>query len=363
MGFFTDLIGGAINSYIENKDADDTLKTLVFLAGYNTKIERQEKKLIVQAISILDEDATLFEYEDKIDSIQRDFQIQSLEVFFDDILSTRINRDKIENFFTLDVLLFLKLYAEELVKAEQMYNLYTLKNKFNLTKTELRNCYQTVANIINLDFNTVAEKIELMTQEETIRELLRRNPALITGHDEDNEDDEQDNNDDEFSYCGNLEDGEKLLSKWNEIFTSDLESFFDKSLTMTKTEDNVFDFSDNEKELLFTTSDDFEDDEDGYIIIKFIKNNKTLIYSYTPDDNDNKTLSINLTKQDEIILNFEIGSLSKYEFFDDFLSYMDELNMEIPEDFVENQKNFISKLNEKFLESNSKSRFSDLDDF
>ena len=24
MGFFTDLIGGAINSYIENKDADDT---------------------------------------------------------------------------------------------------------------------------------------------------------------------------------------------------------------------------------------------------------------------------------------------------------------------------------------------------
>ena len=86
------------------------------------------------------------------------------------------------------------------------------------------------------------------------------------------------------------EDGEKLLSTWNEIFTSDLESFFDKSLTMTKTEDNVFDFSDNEKELLFTTSDDFEDDEAGYIIIKFIKNNKTLIYSYTPDDNDNKTL-------------------------------------------------------------------------
>ena len=46
-----------------------------------------------------------------------------------------------------------------------------------------------------------------------------------------------------------------------------------------------------------------------------------------------------------------------------FYRIMDELNMEIPEDFVENQKNFISKLNEKFLESNSKSRFSDLDDF
>ena len=372
MGFFTDLIGGAINSYIENKDADDTLKTLVFLAGYNTKIEKQEKKFIVQAISILDEDATLFEYEEKIDSIQQDLRIKSLDIFFDDILSTRINREKIINFFILDVLLFLKLLTAEVVKPEQMYNLYILKNKFNFSNTELKNCYQTVANAINLDFDTVAEKIEIMTQENTIRELLQRNPALISEYDEDYEEDddddhyEEDDDDsdgDEFSYCGNLEDGEKLFSKWNEIFTSDLESFFDESLTMTKTEDNVFDFSDNEKELLFTTSDDFEDDEDGYIIIKFIKNNKTLIYSYTPDDNDNKTLSINLTKQDEIILNFEIVSLSKYEFFDDFLSYMDELNLEIPEDFVENQKNFISKLNEKFLESNSKSRFSDLDDF
>ena len=53
----------------------------------------------------------------------------------------------------------------------------------------------------------------------------------------------------------------------------------------------------------------------------------------------------------------------KSETFNDFLFYMDELNIEVPEDFVENQKSFISKLNEKFLESNSKSRFSDLDDF
>lgn len=361
MGFFTDLIGGAINNYIENKDTDDTLRTLVFLAGYNTNINEQEMKLIVEAISILDENASLFEYKEKIDSLQRDLRIKSLDMFFDDILSTRINREKIENFFTLDVLLFLRLCMEELIKPEQMYNLYILKNKFNFSKTELKNCYQTVAHAINLDFDTVAEKIELFTQEDTIRELLQRNPSLISEYDEEDDDDDED--DDEFSYRGNIEDGEKLLSKWNEIFTSDLENFFDESLTMTKTEDNVFDFSDNEKELLFTTSDDFEDDEDGYIIIKFIKNNKTLIYSYTPDDNDNKTLSINLTKQDEIILNFEIVSLYKYEFFDDFLSYMDELNLEIPEDFVENQKNFISKLNEKFLESNSKSRFSDLDDF
>jgi len=360
MGFFTDLIGGAINNYIENKDTDDTLRTLVFLAGYNTNINEQEMKLIVEAISILDENASLFEYKEKIDSLQRDLRIKSLDMFFDDILSTRINREKIENFFTLDVLLFLRLCMEELIKPEQMYNLYILKNKFNFSKTELKNCYQTVAHAINLDFDTVAEKIELFTQEDTIRELLQRNPSLISEYDE--EDDDEDEDDDEFSYRGNIEDGEKLLSKWNEIFTSDLENFFDESLTMSKTENDVFDFSDTEKELLFTTSDDFEEDDDGYIIIKFIKNNKTLVYSYSPDDNDNLTLSINLTKQDEIVLNFEIVGSDISE-FDEFLSYIDELNIEVPEDFVENQKNFISKLNEKFLESNSKSRFSDLDDF
>ena len=367
MGFFTDLIGGAINSYIENKDTDDTLRTLVFLAGYNTEIEEQEKKFIVEAISILDEDASLFEYREKIDSIQRNLRIRSLDMFFDDILSTRINREKIVNVFALDVLLFLRLLTEEVVKPEQIYNLYILKNQFNFSKTELKTCYQTVANAINLDFDTVAEKIELLTQGDTIRELLQRNPALISEYDENDDDDEndeddEDDEDDEFSYCGSIEDGEKLLSKWNEIFSSDLENFFDESLTMTKTENEVFDFSDNEKELLFITSDDFEEDEDGYIIVKFIKNNKTLIYSYNTDDNDNKTLSINLTKQDEIILNFEIVG-SDISGFDEFLSYMDELNIEVPEDFVENQKSFISKLNEKFLKSNSKSRFSDLDDF
>ena len=371
MGFFTDLIGGAINNYVENKDNEDTLKTLVFLAGYNTNIDEQEKKFIVEAISILDENASLFEYREKIDSIQRDLRIKSLDIFFDDILSTRINREKIINFFIFDVLLFLRLLTAEVVKPEQMYNLYILKNKFNFSNTELKNCYQTVANAINLDFDTVAEKIEIMTQENTIRELLQRNPALISEYDEDYEEDddddhyEEDDDDsdgDEFSYCGSLEDGEKLLSKWNEIFSSDLENFFDESLTMTKTENEVFDFSDKEKELLFTTSDDFEEDDDGYIIIKFIKNNKTLVYSYSPDDNDNKTLSINLTKQNEIILNFEIVG-SDISGFDDFLSYMDDLNIEVPEDFVENQKRFISKLNEKFLESNSKLRFSDLDDF
>ena len=110
--------------------------------------------------------------------------------------------------------------------------------------------------------------------------MLQRSPALISEYDidddndeegEEDEDEDEDEDDDEFSYYGSIEDGEKLLSKWNEIFSSDLENFFDESLTMSKTENDVFDFSDKEKELLFTTSDDFDEDDDGYITIKFIK--------------------------------------------------------------------------------------------
>ena len=72
-------------------------------------------------------------------------------------------------------------------------------------------------------------------------------------------------------------------------------------------------------------------------------------------------LSVKLFKQDDISLEFEIeGSDACY--FEDFISYMESLNIEIPDDFTENLKSFVIKLYKKHLEG-TKARISDLDDF
>lgn len=383
MGFFTDLIGGAINSYIENKDTDDTLRTLVFLLGYNEVLSKNDKKLIVETMRVLDDDATMFEYEEKIDSIQNEFSTKSFEEFFSDILSTRIDREKIVAFFTYNVLTFLKVCAEETVKPTHMYNLYLLKKQFQLTKVELKNCYQVVAGVINLDFDDVAEKIEMFTGEEAINELIKKYPNIISGkstslienndEDFDDEEDEEDDEDfeesdddedsDEFDYEGNTEDGEQLLNKWNNIFLRNLEDIFDFSeLSIEKDDKGFIDFTDSEKQISLITSNDFELDDDGYFIIIYSKNGNNLLFSYHSDDDDNMEFDVCLSKGNDISLEFKLTGIDTSE-FQDFIDYMENLDMTIPDDFVKNQRNFIIQLNKMYKSGNSENKYSDLDDF
>lgn len=371
MGFFTNLAAAAISNYIDNKDNDDTLRTLVFLAGHNSKLGIEEKKLIIQAFSVQCENASLFEYEEKIDSIQKELKSTSIDDFFSNILSTRINRDKIVSFFTLDICLYLRLATDEIIQPSQMYNLYLLKNKFELSKSELISCYRTVSSTINLDFDMVAKLLEFITDENSIQMLLNKYPNMLSGTgveenetDENSEyDDEDEETDyDEFSYSGSIEDGEILLKKWNDIFTRDIETLFDeKSLSTSKTEGGNNIIADKDSEFLFTASNNFEEDDDAFFILQFTKKEKTLFYSYNLDENDNMKLCVRLFKQDDISLEFEIeGSDACY--FEDFISYMESLNIEIPDDFTENLKSFVIKLYKKHLEG-TKARISDLDDF
>lgn len=181
MGFFTDLITNAINEYSENKDMEDTLKTLVFAVGHNSAIDREIKKLIANMMQILDENFSLFNNEGQIDAVYRKIQNVNITEFFDDILSLRVDRTKIANIYVLDLTFILFLMRMGLLHPQYIYNLYLIRKHFNLTRQELATCYRTIANMQNqkMDFDDVAEEIEDLVGDAVIQELIQQYPYLI----------------------------------------------------------------------------------------------------------------------------------------------------------------------------------------
>lgn len=179
MGLFTDLATSAFANYVQNKDIEDTLKSLVFITSYKATLNRDYKKMIVKAMQLLDEEFSYFRDEEKIDGIYTELKNISVQQFFENILSLRIDRDKIISFFTIDLFFVKALENAELITPQHIYNLYLVKKHFDFSRQELASCYKNVADLQNTDFDDTAEAIEALTSENAMEILVKKYPNLI----------------------------------------------------------------------------------------------------------------------------------------------------------------------------------------
>ncbi|MEL3903957.1 MAG: SHOCT domain-containing protein [Treponemataceae bacterium] len=179
MGFWGDLAKAAFDSYVETTDKADTLKSLVFVAGYKEDLTREDKKLIVQVMRCVDEDFSLFRDEAEIDQVYNLLKDIDINDFFENILSLRIDRDKIIFFFILDLLLLINLADQDTCTPQNRYNLYLVKKHFDFSRNELARCYQQLSDLQNADIDDTAEAVESLIGEEAIADLVRDNPYLI----------------------------------------------------------------------------------------------------------------------------------------------------------------------------------------
>ena len=172
MGLFTDLAASAFANYVQNKDIEDTLKSLVFITSYKATLNRDYKKMIVKAMQLLDEEFSYFRDEEKIDGIYTELKNISVQQFFENILSLRIDRDKIISFFTIDLFFVRALENAELITPQHIYNLYLVKKHFDFSRQELASCYKNVADLQNADFDDTAEAIEALTSKNAMEILV-----------------------------------------------------------------------------------------------------------------------------------------------------------------------------------------------
>lgn len=196
MGFFTeylaaratisasnavaDAVSGAIASAVERKDKTDVLKTLVFVVSYKGTLNKEYKKEIVNVMRILDDSISLFTYEPEIDAIYQSFQTHlNAEVFFEDVLSTRFDREKIIFMYMYVLILARLLNQKNMFSPQQLYNLSLIKKQFNFSRNELGMCYHGLAQIVDSDIDSIAEELETITGDEAILHLLEAYPDLI----------------------------------------------------------------------------------------------------------------------------------------------------------------------------------------
>jgi|GEM_PF-356157 len=179
MGFFTDLAESAFANYVQNKDIEDTLKSLVFITSYKATLNRDYKKIIAKVMQLVDEEFSFFRDEEKIDTIYANLKNVNSQQFFETILSLRIDRDKIISFFIIDLFFVLALENIKLITPQNIYNLYLVKKHFDFSRQELATCYKAVADLQNADFDDTAEAIEALTSEEAIEILVKKYPNLI----------------------------------------------------------------------------------------------------------------------------------------------------------------------------------------
>lgn len=179
MGFFMDLAADAFASYVQNKDVEDTLKSLVFIASYKATINRDYKKMIANVMQLVDEDFSVFRDEERIDEIYISLKNLNPEQFFSEILSLRIDRDKIISFFTFDLLFIMLLGEEDLLAPQHIYNLSLIKKQFAFSRQELAVCYKSIAELQDADFDDTAEAIEAITSDEAMKRLVAQYPDLV----------------------------------------------------------------------------------------------------------------------------------------------------------------------------------------
>ena len=179
MGFFTDLAANAFANYVQNKDTEDTLKSLVFITSYKATLNRDYKKMIVKVMQLMDEEFSFFRDEERIDNIYTELKNVSIQQFFETILSLRIDRDKIISFFIIDLFYIMALKSEELLMPQNIYNLYLVKKHFDFSRQELATCYKYVADLQHADFDDTAEAIESLTSEQAMECLVKEYPNLV----------------------------------------------------------------------------------------------------------------------------------------------------------------------------------------
>lgn len=196
MGFFTeylaaratisvgnavaDAISGAITSAVEQKDKTDVLKSLVFVVSYKGFINKEYKKEIVNVMKFLDSSISLFTYEPEIDAVYQSFQTHlNAETFFEDVLSTRFDREKIIFMYMYVLILVRILNQKNMFSPQQLYNLSLIKKQFNFSRNELGMCYHGLAQIVDSDTDDIAEELETITGDEAILHLLKTYPDLI----------------------------------------------------------------------------------------------------------------------------------------------------------------------------------------
>ncbi len=196
MGFFEDLARKAFDTYSANKDNGDTLKTLVFVVGHKVALDRELKKSIASMMKILDEDFSLYSNESEINAAYNKVQNLSLENFFSDILSLRIDRTKITNIYIMDLSFVLVLRRMGIFQPQYIYNLYLIRKHFNLSRQELAACYRALADMQNqeVDFDDFAEEIEDLTGDEAVSELVQKIPELAEENSQNDFDDDDDEN-------------------------------------------------------------------------------------------------------------------------------------------------------------------------
>lgn len=176
----TDAVSGAINSAVQNKDKTDVLKSLVFVVSYKGALNKEYKKEIVNVMKIMDESISLFTYEPEIDAVYKTFQTHlNAEAFFEDVLSTRFDREKIIFMYMYVLILVRILNQKNMFSPQQLYNLSLIKKQFNFSRNELGMCYSGLAQLVDSDTDDIAEELETITGDEAITHLLKTYPDLI----------------------------------------------------------------------------------------------------------------------------------------------------------------------------------------
>lgn len=164
----------------QESDADDMLRTLVFMAGNNIALDRAAKKAIASVLSeINNETISLFSIEEQIDSIYSELKTESLEDFFEDITAIYTDREQTGFMYAVAMILYMHLSDEKVALPLHVYNLSLIKKYFEIERSELAECYEMLGKKLEKDVDDVADIFEELTSEESIKKIEAENPTLI----------------------------------------------------------------------------------------------------------------------------------------------------------------------------------------
>lgn len=164
----------------EQSDKNDMLRTLVFLVGNKTTLDRASKKSIATVLStIYEENISLFSIEEEIDSMHLELESQNLKQYFSNISAINSDREQTCMMYVVILLLYMQLSDGNIALPVHAYNLCMIKRFFGIDRKELAECYAVLAEKIQKDTDDVADVFEELTSEELIKKIEAENPTLI----------------------------------------------------------------------------------------------------------------------------------------------------------------------------------------
>lgn len=163
----------------EQSDKNDMLRTLVFLVGNKTTLDRTAKKSIAAVMStIYEENISLFSIEEEIDSMYSELESQNLKQYFSSISAINSDREQTCMMYVVILLLYMQLSDGNIALPVHAYNLCMIKRFFGIERKELAECYAVLAEKIQKDTDDVADVFEELTSEEAIKKIEAENPTL-----------------------------------------------------------------------------------------------------------------------------------------------------------------------------------------